>query len=72
MHQLHGMFDRSITPPLPHVLTVHGASQQCPSNAYWLRVDQLVRPWLFAKISKDTPSEVFDLTHSIYVWQQLE
>jgi len=57
---LHGMLDGSITSPLPHVPTIHSASQPNPGYVYWLRVGQLVRAWLFATISKDTLSEVCD------------
>ena len=61
MHQLHG---RTITPPPPHVATVHQMFQPSLGYAYWLRVDQLVHALLFVVISKDILNEVHDLTYS--------
>lgn len=65
MHQFCGMLDGSITQPSPHVLGPLGMHQPNLAYGYWLRVHQLIQAWLFAKISKDTLSEVRDLMHSI-------
>ena len=67
MHQLFGMLDGSMPQSTSHVLGSLGTPQPNPVYGYWLRVDQLIRVWLFATISKDTLSEVRDLRHSIQV-----
>lgn len=35
-------------------------------------MDQLVRAWLFATISKDQLTEVRELSHAFIIWQCLE
>jgi len=67
MYQLQGMLDGSVAQPSTHVLTAQGTSLLNPAYSYWLRVDQLIRAWLFATVSKDTLSEVHDLQHSAQV-----
>jgi len=65
MHQLQCMLDASISQPPSHLPLLSGLSQPNLEYAYWLRVNQLIRAWLSAIISRDMLSEVCDLTHSL-------
>jgi len=72
MHQLQSMLDGSLPLPPSLVPSSYGMTNPNSGYGYRLRVGQLVRAWLFATISKETLSEVCDISHSLHVWQHLE
>ena len=74
MHQLQGMIDGSIPQPVSHIVVSYGMQQPNPVHGLWIPVDQKVRAWILATVSKDTLTEIIDLTHSYHIrlWQRLE
>ena len=71
MHQLHGMLDGSILQPPPMILVAHDFTEPNPAYSYWLHVDQLIRAWIFATISKDMLCEVRNISHALPIWHHL-
>ncbi|CAH9140684.1 unnamed protein product [Cuscuta epithymum] len=43
-----------------------------PEFSLWLRLDQTIRSWLFATLSRDVLIDVRDLKHSFEIWERLE
>ena len=72
MHQLSGIIDGTMPTPSPIFTYMHGLQQPNPGYHYWVRVDQLVRSWIFAIISKNLLCEVHDLVHASDIWKRLE
>ncbi|KAH0696085.1 hypothetical protein KY289_013567 [Solanum tuberosum] len=71
-HELFGFVDNSIPPPN---LFVHDASGiQQPNLLYrsWLRIDQSVRSWLFATLSREVLMDVHLLPTSRDIWNSLQ
>lgn len=54
MPKLEGMLDGSIRHPSALIILSSGIQESNPAYSLWVRVDQLVRAWLFATLSKDT------------------
>ncbi|CAH9076538.1 unnamed protein product [Cuscuta epithymum] len=69
---LFGMLDGSI--PVPLMYTVDFNNCQVPNTEYyhWLRVDQTIRSWLFATLTRDVLVDVHDLKHSFGIWERLQ
>lgn len=72
MRQISGMIDGTIPAPSPILSYMHGFQQPNPGYHYWVHVDQLVRSWIFATISKDLLCKVCDIMHAFDIWKQLE
>ncbi|CAH9072618.1 unnamed protein product [Cuscuta epithymum] len=71
-HSLLGILDGSVLAP-PQVLTdEHHREVPNPEYHYWLKIDQTVRSWLFATLSRDILMEVYDLKFSARIWESLE
>ncbi|CAH9136427.1 unnamed protein product [Cuscuta epithymum] len=66
-HGLIGILDGSLSAP---PALIRGATN--PDYTYWLRIDQTVRSWLFATLSRDILIEVRDLHFSAPIWERLE
>lgn len=49
-----------------------GVQQNNHAYVLWVRVDQLVRAWIFVALSKDTLTNARDVPHSLSVWSRLE
>ncbi|CAH9098891.1 unnamed protein product [Cuscuta epithymum] len=67
-----GIVDGSIqVPPMYNVDFMH---RQVPNTEYyyWLRVDQTIRCWLFATLTRDVLVDVHDLKHSATIWARLQ
>ena len=63
MHQLHGFVDGLVSQPPIFVVLSSGLQQPNPGYATWLHLDQLIRAWLFATVSKDLLTKVRDLLY---------
>ena len=61
----------SHTSPSSTILVAPSVSQPTPMYACWLWVDQLLRAWIFATISKETLREVCNIPHALPIWQHL-
>ncbi|CAH9130987.1 unnamed protein product [Cuscuta epithymum] len=71
-HALLGILDGSITAPTASVLDPTGRDIPNPEYSAWLRIDQTVRSWLFATLSRDMLVEVHDIRYSALIWERLE
>ncbi|CAH9074146.1 unnamed protein product [Cuscuta europaea] len=67
-----GIMDGSIQ--VPPMYTVDFLNRQVPNTEYyyWLRVDQTIRCWLFATLTRDVLVDVHDLKHSAAIWARLQ
>ncbi|CAH9071039.1 unnamed protein product [Cuscuta europaea] len=67
-----GMVDGSIQ--VPPTYSIDALNRQTPNPEFstWLRIDQTIRSWLFATLSRDVLIDVRDLKHSYEMWEQLE
>ena len=57
-HNLLGFVDGSIKPPSPFIYDYFGNQQPNPNYRSWLRVDQIVRSWSFATLSREVLVDV--------------
>ncbi|CAH9119034.1 unnamed protein product [Cuscuta europaea] len=71
-HGLMGILDGTISPP-PST-TFDNLRREIANNEfyYWLKLDQTVRSWLFATLSRDILVEVHTLKTSSIIWDRLE
>ncbi|CAH9087802.1 unnamed protein product [Cuscuta europaea] len=70
-HSLLGVLDGTILIPSPFIL---GASRREIVNTdyqHWLKIDQIVRSWLFATLSRDILIDVHGLKFSYQIWDRL-
>ncbi|CAH9089472.1 unnamed protein product [Cuscuta epithymum] len=67
-----GMVDGSVQ--VPSVYSIDLSNRPIPNPEYssWLRIDQTIRSWLFATLSRDVLIDVRDLKHSFGIWERLE
>ncbi|CAH9125443.1 unnamed protein product [Cuscuta epithymum] len=67
-----GIVDGSIE--VPPMYTIDFANRQVPNPDYyyWLRVDQTIRCWLFATLTRDVLVDVHDLKHFAAIWTRLQ
>lgn len=63
------MVDGSIVCPSLFVLDSHGREIRNPNYYNWLKIDQIVRSWLFATLTRDTLIKVYDLKFSTPIWE---
>nr|XP_016501947.1 PREDICTED: uncharacterized protein LOC107820220 [Nicotiana tabacum]XP_016501948.1 PREDICTED: uncharacterized protein LOC107820220 [Nicotiana tabacum]XP_016501949.1 PREDICTED: uncharacterized protein LOC107820220 [Nicotiana tabacum]XP_016501950.1 PREDICTED: uncharacterized protein LOC107820220 [Nicotiana tabacum]XP_016501951.1 PREDICTED: uncharacterized protein LOC107820220 [Nicotiana tabacum] len=70
--ELLGFVDGSI--PLPHLFICDGSGTQQPNPLYrsWVKVDQNVRSWLFATLSREVLMDVHLLPTSHDIWNSLQ
>ncbi|CAH9134817.1 unnamed protein product [Cuscuta epithymum] len=70
--RLFGIVDGSIQ--VPPMYTVDLDNRPVPNSEYyyWLRVDQTIRCWLFATLTRDVLVDVHDLKHSAAIWARLQ
>ncbi|CAH9112677.1 unnamed protein product [Cuscuta europaea] len=66
------MVDGSIQVPTPYSIDVINRQFPNPEFSTWLRIDQTIRSWLFATLSRDVLIDVRDLKHSCEIWERLE
>ncbi|KAH0698710.1 hypothetical protein KY284_012925 [Solanum tuberosum] len=71
-HELLGFVDNSIPPPNPFVHDASGIQQPNPLYRSWLRIDQSVRSWLFATLSREVLMDVHLLPTSCDIWNSLQ
>ena len=71
MHKISSVIDRTLHAPAPILTYMHGLQQSNPGSHYWVRVNPLVRSWIFATISKDLLCKVHDLMHAFDIWKRL-
>ncbi|CAH9077267.1 unnamed protein product [Cuscuta europaea] len=71
-HGLLGIVDGSI-PALPQLI-FDNFTREVPNPEYhsWLRIDQIVRSWIFATLSRNILVEVRTIHFSALIWQRLE
>ncbi|CAH9124291.1 unnamed protein product, partial [Cuscuta epithymum] len=69
---LFGIIDGSIQ--VPPMYTVNFNNQQIINTDYyhWLRVDQTIRSWLFATLTRNVLTDVHDIKHSAGIWNRLQ
>ncbi|CAH9075356.1 unnamed protein product [Cuscuta epithymum] len=67
-----GMVDGTIQVPSPHSIDVSNRPIPNPEYSSWLRIDQTIRSWIFATLSRDVLIDVRDLKHSFGIWERLE
>lgn len=72
MHQISGILDGTTTSYSPVFSYTNGLQQANPGCHYWVRLDQLVRSWIFATIFKDLLCEGHDLIHGFDIWKCLD
>ena len=68
MHQLQGMLDGTVTQPQSTVFVALGIIRPNPAYSYWIQVDQLLRAWIFATISKEKLCEVRNIPYALPIW----
>jgi len=68
-HDLLGFVDGSFKPPSPFICDFSGNQQHNPNYRSWLRVDQSVRSWIFATLSREVLVDVhlFPTSHDIWL-----
>ncbi|CAH9114549.1 unnamed protein product [Cuscuta europaea] len=71
-HSLLGILDGSIVAASPSLLDINRRESLNPEYHHWLKIDQTVRSWLFATLSRDILMEVYDLKFSARIWESLE
>ncbi|CAH9089927.1 unnamed protein product [Cuscuta europaea] len=67
-----GFLDGSLPAPPMYTYDLYQAQSPNPEYYYWLKLDQAVRAWLFATLSRDILMEVHSLKNSVSIWQRLE
>ncbi|KAF3671634.1 hypothetical protein FXO37_07936 [Capsicum annuum] len=71
-HELMGFVDGSIPPPSPLLSDVSRNPQPNPLYRSWIKIDQSVRSWLFATLSRDVLLDVHLLPTSRDIWLSLQ
>ncbi|CAH9126704.1 unnamed protein product [Cuscuta epithymum] len=67
-----GILDGSIPAPPPYIFDAFHLETINPDYCNWLKLDQTVRSWLFATLSRDVLIEVHDLKNASAIWSRLE
>ncbi|CAH9107989.1 unnamed protein product [Cuscuta epithymum] len=59
---------------VPPMYTVDFNNRQIINTDYshWLRVDQTIRSWIFATLTRDVLIDVHELKHSFEIWERLQ
>ncbi|KAL3375817.1 hypothetical protein AABB24_002671 [Solanum stoloniferum] len=70
-HELMGFVDGSIPHPSPLLGDASGNHQPNPLYRSWIKIDQSVRSWLFATLSRDVLLDVHLLLTSRDIWLSL-
>ncbi|KAM3270617.1 hypothetical protein P3S67_028819 [Capsicum chacoense] len=70
-HELMGFVDSSIPPPSPLLGDASGNPQPNPLYRSWIKIDQSVRSWLFATLSRDVLFDIHFLPTSRDIWLSL-
>ncbi|CAH9092004.1 unnamed protein product [Cuscuta europaea] len=71
-HGLMGILDGTITAPSQYIFDNLRLEIVNNEYYYWLKLDQTVRSWLFATLSRDILVEVHTLQTSATIWNHLE
>ena len=71
-HGLLGMIDGTVSMSSLYVLDAYNWETMNPEYTYWLRIDQNVRSWIFATLSKETLVDVHDVQYSSKIWERLQ
>ncbi|CAH9106497.1 unnamed protein product [Cuscuta epithymum] len=71
-HSLFGILDGSISAPPQFTCDAIRREIPNPEYTYWLKIDQTVRSWLFATLSRDILMAVYHLQFSACIWEALE
>lgn len=71
-NSLLGMIDRTIL--MPPMYAYDPISREIVNSNYftWLKIDQTVRSWLFATLSKELFVEGHNLTFSTLIWERFQ
>ncbi|CAH9063566.1 unnamed protein product [Cuscuta europaea] len=67
-----GFLDGSLSAPPMYTYDLYQAQSPNPEYYHWLKLDQAVRAWIFATLSRDILMEVHSLKNSLAIWQRLE
>ncbi|CAH9124056.1 unnamed protein product [Cuscuta epithymum] len=67
-----GILDGSIPAPSPYIYDAYHHETINPDYYNLLKLDQTVRSWLFATLSRDVLIEVRDLKNAFAIWNRLE
>ncbi|CAH9099356.1 unnamed protein product [Cuscuta europaea] len=70
-HSLLGALDGTIPIPSPFILDAMRRESVNPDYQHWLKIDQTVRSWLFATLSRDILIDVHELKFSHLIWDRL-
>lgn len=70
-HQLLGVVDGTMLIPPPTFVDEQGTTFQNPHFYEYLRLDQSVRSWIFATLSREVLTDVHELQTSSEVWSRL-
>ncbi|CAH9096903.1 unnamed protein product [Cuscuta epithymum] len=59
---------------VPPMYTIDFNNHQIINTEYhhWLRVDQTIRSWIFATLTRDVLIDVHELKHSFEIWERLQ
>lgn len=71
MHQLQGFIDGSLPQPAPYIIDFNGIQRPNPQHATWIRLDQYIRSWIYATLSRGLLTEVHTIVHASQIWSQL-
>ncbi|CAH9146518.1 unnamed protein product, partial [Cuscuta epithymum] len=71
-HNLVGVLDGTIPIPSPFVLDASRREIMNTDYQLWLKIDQTVRSWLFATLSRDILIDVHELKFSYQIWDRLK
>ena len=66
-HKLFGFVDGSIFPPNPFIYDASRTQQSNPLYRSWIKVDQSVRSWLFATLSREVLMDVLTAYFMLYL-----
>ncbi|CAH9112741.1 unnamed protein product [Cuscuta europaea] len=66
------MVDGTLQVPSAYSIDILNHQSPNPEYSVWLRIDQTIRSWLFATLSRDILIDVRDLKHSFEIWERLE
>ncbi|CAH9137000.1 unnamed protein product [Cuscuta epithymum] len=69
---LFGMVDGTIQVPPMYTLDFNNQRIVNTDYYHWLRVDQTIRSWLFATLTRDVLTDVHDIKHSFGIWARLQ
>ncbi|CAH9070102.1 unnamed protein product [Cuscuta epithymum] len=67
-----GILDGSLPAPPLNTYDLYQAPIMNPEYYHWLKLDQTIRAWLFATLSREVLMEVHTLKNSTSIWQKLE